>query len=283
MRRAVRMLVVASVATLALVAMAGVAHAHANLLSSDPAGGSTVQTAPTQLTLNYSEEPDPQLSHVELLNGSGATVDTGAPTLQGQKTLVVPITGDMPDGVYTVSWSAVSVDDGHTTTDSFSFGVGVKAPPPGPAAAAPPTASGPTVLGVAGKALLYAGLMLVVAVAVVGEGVFGGAPKARPGSQPGPASPPSSGRSACCSHRSEARTPRCEGSSAHRSRARRSRWSLCASSRRSSRSSRRAGLGDGCPGRPASPRRSRWPFAPTAGTPPRRPRRCSARSSSGST
>jgi copper transport protein len=36
------------------------------------------------------------------------------------------------------------------------------------------------VLGIAGKALLYAGLMLVVAVAVIGEGVFGGAPKARP-------------------------------------------------------------------------------------------------------
>ena len=129
MRRAVRTIVVASVAAFAFVAMAGVAHAHALLLSSDPAGGSTVQTAPSQLTLNYSEEPDPQLSQIDLLNSSGATVDTGPPTLQGQKTLVVPITGDMPDGVYTVSWSAVSVDDGHTTTDSFSFGVGVKAPP----------------------------------------------------------------------------------------------------------------------------------------------------------
>jgi copper transport protein len=181
MRPIVRVVVVASLTALASVGMTGVASAHANLLSSNPAGGSTLQSAPTQLVLNYSEEPDPQLSQVELLNSSGATVDTGTPTLQGQKTLVVPITGDMPDGVYTVSWSAVSVDDGHTTTDSFSFGVGVKAPPTGTAAAAPPpTASGPTVLAVAGKALLYAGLMLVVAVAVIGEGVFGGAPKARP-------------------------------------------------------------------------------------------------------
>jgi copper transport protein len=140
-----------------------------------------MQSPPTQIVLNYSEEPDPQLSQVELLNSSGATVATGSPTLQGKTTLIVPITGDMPDGVYTVSWSAVSVDDGHTTTDSFSFGVGVKAPPAGAATAAPPpTASGPTVLAVAGKALLYAGLMLVVAVAVIGEGVFGGAPKARP-------------------------------------------------------------------------------------------------------
>ena len=181
MIRVVRYVVAASIATLAFVGMSGVAWAHANLLSSTPAGGSTMQTPPTQIVLNYSEEPDPQLSQVELLNSAGATVTTGSPTLQGKTTLIVPITGDMPDGVYTVSWSAVSVDDGHTTTDSFSFGVGVKAPPAGPATAAPPpTASGPTVLAVAGKALLYAGLMLVVAVAVIGEGVFGGAPKARP-------------------------------------------------------------------------------------------------------
>jgi len=181
MIRVVRYVVAASIATLAFVGMSGVAWAHANLLSSTPAGGSTMQTPPTQIVLNYSEEPDPQLSQVELLNSAGATVTTGSPTLQGKTTLIVPITGDMPDGVYTVSWSAVSVDDGHTTTDSFSFGVGVKAPPAGPATAAPPpSASGPTVLAVAGKALLYAGLMLVVAVAVIGEGVFGGAPKARP-------------------------------------------------------------------------------------------------------
>ncbi len=181
MRRAVRVAVAASIVILALVGMTGVAWAHADLLSSDPAAGSTMQTTPAQLVLNYSEEPDPQLSQVELLNSSGAPVETGSPALQGQKTLVVSITGDMPDGVYTVSWSAVSVDDGHTTTNSFSFGVGVTAPAPGGTAAAPPaTASGPTVLGVAAKALLYAGLMLVVAVAVIGEGVFGGAPKARP-------------------------------------------------------------------------------------------------------
>jgi copper transport protein len=179
MKRAIQILLVASFAPIALAGMTGVALAHANLLSSDPAGGSTVQTAPTELVLNYSEEPDPNLSQIELLNSSGATVDTGTPTLQGHTTLVVPITGDMPDGVYTVSWSAVSVDDGHTTTDSFSFGVGVKTST-GPSTSAPPTASGPTVLGVAGKALLYTGLMMVVAVAVVGEGVFGGAPKARP-------------------------------------------------------------------------------------------------------
>ena len=71
MTRAARLVIAASVTALAFVAMTGVAQAHANLLSSDPSSGATLQTAPTQLTLNYSEEPDPQLSQIELLNPSG--------------------------------------------------------------------------------------------------------------------------------------------------------------------------------------------------------------------
>ena len=35
------------------------AQAHADLLSSDPAGGSTLATAPTELRLTYSEAPGP--------------------------------------------------------------------------------------------------------------------------------------------------------------------------------------------------------------------------------
>ena len=60
MRRAIRLVIATSIAALAFVAMTGVAQAHANLLSSDPASGATLQTPPTQLTLNYSEEPDPR-------------------------------------------------------------------------------------------------------------------------------------------------------------------------------------------------------------------------------
>ena len=225
MRRAVRLVLVASIAALAVVV-----HDRRRLRAREP------PVVRPRVGRDVADRADP--ADAELLRGTrpsalpGRAAEQlrsrrsrpGTPTLQGHTTLVVPITGDMPDGVYTVSWSAVSVDDGHTTTDSFSFGVGVKARLDRRGRSCRRRASGPTVLGVVGKALLYAGLMLVVAVAVVGEGVFGGAPKARPGSQPGPDSHPSWGRSGCCvaAEATRASIARFLGSAW---RGRRSRWS----------------------------------------------------------
>jgi copper transport protein len=83
-------------------------------------------------------------------------------------TLTVPIEGMLPDGVYTVTWRVVDAEEGHETAGAFSFGVG--------------TASGGaaveevTPLGVAGGVALAVGLMLLVAIAVVGLGVFSGRP-----------------------------------------------------------------------------------------------------------
>ncbi len=153
------------------------AQAHADLLSSDPAGGSTLAVAPTELRLTYSEAPDPTLSAVALLNSGASSVATGTPQVDGRTTLVVPVTDPLPDGTYTVTWRVVSVDDGHVTAGAFAFGVGT---PPG-AAAAPTTtsSSGPTPLAIASKAGLYAGLMLLVAIAAIALGLFHGAPAAR--------------------------------------------------------------------------------------------------------
>lgn len=164
---------------LALVAgLPGAASAHANLLTSDPANGATMPTAPTEIRMTFSERPDVGVSAVELLDSGGATISTGAPALDGAATLVVGIPEPLPDGVYTVSWRVVSVDDGHVTAGAFAFGVGESAGTVTPVEGGS-AASGPTPLGVASKALLYAGLMVLVAIAVVAMGLFGGAPKAR--------------------------------------------------------------------------------------------------------
>ena len=56
---------------------------------------------------------------------------------------------------------------------AFAFGVGTK-PGATPSSIAPPAAPGPSVLGVTGKILLYAGLAVLFAAAVVGSIAFGG-------------------------------------------------------------------------------------------------------------
>jgi copper transport protein len=155
------------------LALSSPASAHAGLVSSDPADGAVVAQAPSSVTLTFTEPPDPALSSIQVLDAGGSPVQIGEPRRSGELTLEVSLPPSLPDGVYTVNWRAVSSADGHLTTSAFAFGVGdTPAPTPG-STAAPPT-PGPTALSVASKVVLYAGLALLLALAVVGLGLFGG-------------------------------------------------------------------------------------------------------------
>ena len=164
------------IAVVLTVLAAGTASAHANLISSVPADGVTVPTAPAQITMNFTEPPDPTLSVVDVLGAGGNVLPgVGKPTLQPPKTLTVSLPPKLPDGVYTVSWRVASSTDGHVTAGSFAFGVGASTTVT-PVGSSSSSAYGPTPLSVGAKTALYVGLMLLVAVAVVGLGAFGGDP-----------------------------------------------------------------------------------------------------------
>ena len=179
MRTRTRAAVVLALCGVGILVSAMPASAHANLTASDPSNGATLQQAPTEISITFSEQPDPQISGLIVYDAAGNEVgEIGDPVAQGDRTLVWPFGEDLPDGAYTVAWTTTSVEDGHQTSSSFTFGIGVE--PTGPSRAIPaPKASGPTPLSVISKSLLYAGLMLLVAIAVVGMGVFGGAPQRR--------------------------------------------------------------------------------------------------------
>ncbi|HTG47903.1 MAG TPA: copper resistance protein CopC [Actinomycetota bacterium] len=177
MRRAVTVVLALALALGLVVAGAVAAGAHANLISSVPADGAVVPTAPSDIVMNFTEPPDPTLSVIDVL-GTGGNVlpGVGAPTPGPPKTLTVTLPSKLPDGVYTVSWRVASSTDGHVTAGSFAFGVGASTSVT-PVGGSTTTASGPTPLSVTAKSLLYVGLMLLVAVAVIGLGAFGGAPR----------------------------------------------------------------------------------------------------------
>ncbi len=167
-----------AVTVIAVVALwPGVAFAHANLASSDPAEGSALDTAPPKVTLTFTEPPDPQLSTIDVLNAAGSQVQSGGvrPVSGDPSSLEVALPSALPDGVYTVSWSAISTTDGHPSRGAFAFGVGVDqtsvSVSPGSHL---PTTPGPSPLAVAGKALLYAGLALLLAAGALGLVLFGG-------------------------------------------------------------------------------------------------------------
>ncbi len=110
----------------AVLAAASPAGAHALLRVSTPATGAVLSQSPGAVTLTFTEDPEPTLSTVHVLDSAGAVVDRGgAQVVPGSPLqLRVPL-GPLPNGVYTVTWRTVSRVDGHVTGGMFGFGIGV--------------------------------------------------------------------------------------------------------------------------------------------------------------
>ncbi len=147
---------------LALVQGAG---AHALLRQSDPASGASLERAPRTVTLVFTEEPEPKLSSIRVLDASGQQVNQGPPqVVPGQpRTLRVSL-GSLSSGVYTVTWRTVSRVDGHVTGGAFAFGVGaVPTEVSVPQVTSPP----PSVLGGAGRWGFYGGVAFLLGAAWV--------------------------------------------------------------------------------------------------------------------
>ncbi len=100
---------------------AAAARAHAMLDHASPLVGSTVATAPREVSLWFTEKLEPAFSRVEVNDANGARVDLGKPQIGGT-TMRVGLKPLGP-GTYKVRWHALSVDT-HTTEGSFTFHVG---------------------------------------------------------------------------------------------------------------------------------------------------------------
>lgn len=175
LRHGRRLALAAALAGLWLVSSGPPAGAHALLRESDPAGGTSLDRAPRQVVLTFTERPEQGLSSIRVFDIGGRQVGRGnpAPVAGAPLRLALPL-GDLPDGTYTVSWRVVSKDDGHVTVGSFAFGVGVPAPAATEAASAAPEGASPSPspLATAARLALYSGLILLVGVAVTGLAVF---------------------------------------------------------------------------------------------------------------
>jgi methionine-rich copper-binding protein CopC len=158
--RCYRLLVVLLVGLLAFVGSAGVARAHANLVSSDPADGARLTAAPATITLIFSEELKPDGNLITVTDAGGTQVDAGDTALDlndpNRATLTVSLRSGLGDGTYTVRWKNVSTD-GHSEEGTLSFTVGAAA------AAAPglPATGAATDVPAAGLLALAAAALLL--------------------------------------------------------------------------------------------------------------------------
>jgi copper resistance protein C len=108
---------------LAMTLSASVAHAHAFLDHASPLVGSTVATAPHEVSLTFTQNLEPAFSTVTVTDPGGADIGQGKAQVSGN-TMRIGIKGGGA-GTYRVQWHALSVDT-HTTQGSFTFHVGGK-------------------------------------------------------------------------------------------------------------------------------------------------------------
>lgn len=119
----IRPLAFAALVAAASTGLSTAAFAHAHLHAAVPADKASVKTAPTELDLTFTEGLNLKFSGVTVTGPGKAAVKTGeAMLMDGDKTLMVPITAPLPAGQYTVDWHVLSVD-GHKSEGSYSFTV----------------------------------------------------------------------------------------------------------------------------------------------------------------
>ena len=165
----------AAVAVLVTAANPAGVSAHARLRSSEPASGATLGSAPTEVTLTFSETPDVGLTSIKVLDRGGRDAVAGPVAASGSPALTVSVPlRELADGVYTVSWRTVSAVDAHISAGSFVFGVGEApptTPPGGPTAGESESGTPPAI---AARWLLYVGLFVLFGAAWVALAVTRG-------------------------------------------------------------------------------------------------------------
>ena len=114
--------VAAAVGAIALLS-ATQAAAHASLVKSDPAAGTTVST-PKTITLTFDEELTPAFSGFDVTMGDSMQVAVKTTVSADHKTITgTLIGGHQMTGAYKISWHAAAADDGHKSKGTVTFTV----------------------------------------------------------------------------------------------------------------------------------------------------------------
>jgi copper transport protein len=99
--------------------------AHAVLLRSNPQANDVLTQPPAQVELFFSEPLESELSSITVIDSNALVVDAGDIRVDpGDPTRMTVSLHVLADGVYTVSWKALSSIDGHQTVGTYSFAVG---------------------------------------------------------------------------------------------------------------------------------------------------------------
>lgn len=118
----VRAVVALAITLAATVASVGVAAAHANLLTTDPADGQSLAEPPTSVSATFSEPITADVGGLTVRTTDGDRVDQDDSRTDGD-TLSVDLRSDLAEGTYVATFRVQSAD-GHPVSGTFAFGIG---------------------------------------------------------------------------------------------------------------------------------------------------------------
>ncbi|MBZ0283775.1 MAG: copper resistance protein CopC [Anaerolineae bacterium] len=99
--------------------------AHANLVQAEPPPNAILDAAPAEIRLWFTEPLEPDFSRIILRDRDGNILETLPSQVDlTDRTQMILVPGNLPDGLYTVAWRALSTADGHPTQGSYPIIVG---------------------------------------------------------------------------------------------------------------------------------------------------------------
>jgi methionine-rich copper-binding protein CopC len=114
------MRITARALAVAAIFAAAPAFAHAFLQTASPKVGSSIVAPPREVSITFSEAVEPSFSTITVSGPPGFGGAGPAQRMAEGRTLVAPLHGPIPPGVYVVRWRVLAVDS-HVTQGTFRF------------------------------------------------------------------------------------------------------------------------------------------------------------------
>lgn len=87
----------------------------------------TQQVFPSNISILFSEKPDPKVSYIHVIDSTGQRIDNDDFKISDQSGREGSVSIDrnlIEEGVYSISWLTLSLDDGHVTKGTYVVGIG---------------------------------------------------------------------------------------------------------------------------------------------------------------
>jgi copper transport protein len=108
-----------------LLTFSGRALGHANQEDATPPPNAVLGVSPAEIRMRFTEPLEAQFSRILLRDANGTILDLPASFVdEFAPTEMVLIPGELPDGLYTVDWRALSAADGHPSQGTYAFYIG---------------------------------------------------------------------------------------------------------------------------------------------------------------